>query len=191
MYRRSRSCHTLSSRPWAERQNLVYGFSVVLAIRQVGTYIPLSPSLGLSQRAETTLLNKLVEISTTTRRFCSWCQKPLRRGMIPQPPDRQSGALPKLCYGAILIAGTGFEPVFAAYEAAVVPLQLNPQSRRPDSNRQPADYKSAALPLRHDGIDRFPFGRLVNGGDSPSLMGNEVQYSFHITPTDVKQLEDE
>ena len=26
------------------------------------------------------------------------------------------------------VAGTGFEPVCAAYEAAVVPLQLNPQS---------------------------------------------------------------
>ena len=108
MHRRFRLCHTLSSRPWAERQNLVYGFSVVLAIRQVGTYIPLSPSLGLSQRAETTLLNKFVEISTTTGRFCSWCH---------------------------MIAGF-----------------LNLQSRRSDSNRQPADYKSAALPLRHDGI---------------------------------------
>ena len=73
MYRRSRPCHTLSSRPWAGRQNLVYGFSVVLAIRQVGTYIPLSPSLGLSQRAETALLNKSVENSTTTGRFCSRC----------------------------------------------------------------------------------------------------------------------
>ena len=55
MYRRSRSCHTLSSRPWAERQNLVYGFSVALALRQVGTCAPLSPSPGLSQRAETAL----------------------------------------------------------------------------------------------------------------------------------------
>ena len=33
-----------------------YGFSVGLALRQVGTMIPLSPSLGLSRRAETTLL---------------------------------------------------------------------------------------------------------------------------------------
>ena len=122
MHRRSRPCHTLSSRPWAERQNLVYGFSVVLAIRQVGTHIPLSPSLGLSQRAETTLLNKFVEISTTTGRFCPWCH------------------------------------MFAFYL----------QSRRPDSNRQPADYKSAALPLRHDGgsgqpemIRRLRFGRPV------------------------------
>ena len=73
MYRRSRPCHTLSSRPWAERQDLVYGFSAELAFRQVGTYVPLSPSLGLSQRAETTLLNKSVEISTTTGRFCSRC----------------------------------------------------------------------------------------------------------------------
>ena len=54
--RRSRSCHTLSSRPWAERQNLVYGFSGELALRQVGNKAPLSPSLGLSQRAETALL---------------------------------------------------------------------------------------------------------------------------------------
>ena len=66
MYRRSRFRHTLSSRPWAERQNLVYGFSAGLALQQVETFIPLSPSLGLSQRAETTLLNKFVEISATT-----------------------------------------------------------------------------------------------------------------------------
>ena len=52
---------------------LFYGFSVGLALRQVGTEVPLSPSLGLSQRAETTLLNKSVEISTTTGRFCSRC----------------------------------------------------------------------------------------------------------------------
>ena len=50
-----------------------YGFSDGLTLRQVGTRIPLSPSLGLSQRAETTLLNKSVEISTTTGRFCSRC----------------------------------------------------------------------------------------------------------------------
>ena len=59
MYRRSRSCHTLSSCPWAERQNLVYGFSVELAIQRVGIYIPLSPSLGLSQRAETALFEQI------------------------------------------------------------------------------------------------------------------------------------
>ena len=51
----------------------LYGFSVGLTLRQVGTRVPLSPSLGLSQRAETTLLNKSVEISTTTGRFCSRC----------------------------------------------------------------------------------------------------------------------
>ena len=71
MYRRSRSRHTLSSRPWAERRNLVYGFSAGLAWRQVGACAPLSPSLGLSQRAETALLNKFVEISATAGRFCS------------------------------------------------------------------------------------------------------------------------
>ena len=75
MYRRSRFRHTLSSRPWAGRQNLVYGFSVGLARRQAGTFIPLSPSLGLSyERAETALLNKFVEISTTAGRFCSRCR---------------------------------------------------------------------------------------------------------------------
>ena len=36
--------------------------------------LPLSPSPGLSQRAETTLLNKLAFLSTTARRFCSWCR---------------------------------------------------------------------------------------------------------------------
>ena len=41
--------------------------------------------------------------------------------------------------------------MFAAYEAAVVPLQLNPQSRQPDLNRKPAVYETAALPLRYDG----------------------------------------
>ena len=108
------------------------------------------------------------------------------------------------------IAGTGFEPVFAAYEAAVVPLQLNPQSRQPDLNRKPAVYETAALPLRHDGrkwttgndpappvwktgmlpitpcphmpeigtSNIFPFGRLVNGVDSPSLMGKEFSSRF-------------
>ena len=35
--------------------------------------LPLSPSPGLSYRAETTLLNKLAFLSTTTGRFCSWC----------------------------------------------------------------------------------------------------------------------
>lgn len=35
--------------------------------------LPLSPSPGLFQRAETTLLNKLAFLSTTTGRFCSWC----------------------------------------------------------------------------------------------------------------------
>ena len=75
MYRRSRSRHTLSSRPWAGRRNLVYGFSAALARRQAGTFIPLSPSLGLSyERAETALLNKFVEISTTAGRFCSRCR---------------------------------------------------------------------------------------------------------------------
>ncbi len=49
MYRRSRSCHTLSSCPRAERQDLVYGFSAGLALWQVGIGIPLSPSLGLSK----------------------------------------------------------------------------------------------------------------------------------------------
>ena len=73
LYSRSRSRHTLSGCPWAERRNLVYGFSDELALRQVGTSVPLSPSLGLSQRAETALLNKSVEISTTTGRFCSRC----------------------------------------------------------------------------------------------------------------------
>ena len=73
MHHRFRFNHTLSSRPRAERLNLVYGFSVVLALQQVGIFIPLSPSLGLSRRAETTLLNKSVEISTTTGRFCSRC----------------------------------------------------------------------------------------------------------------------
>ena len=75
LYSRSRSRHTLSGCPWAERRNLVYGFSDELALRQVGTSVPLSPSLGLSQRAETALLNKSVEISTTTGRFCSRCRK--------------------------------------------------------------------------------------------------------------------
>ena len=71
MYRRFRSGHTLSGCPRAERPDLVYGFSVEPASRQVGTSVPLSPSPGLSQRAETTLLNKFVEISATTGRFCS------------------------------------------------------------------------------------------------------------------------
>lgn len=35
--------------------------------------LPLSPSPGLFQRAETTLLNKLAFLSTTTGRFCSRC----------------------------------------------------------------------------------------------------------------------
>ena len=65
MYCESRFCHTLCSCPWAGRQNLVYGFSVVLAVAS-RECIPLSPSLGLSQRAETTLLNKFVGISITT-----------------------------------------------------------------------------------------------------------------------------
>ena len=90
--------------------------------------------------------------------------------------------------------------MFAAYEAAVVPLQLNPQSRQPDLNRKPAVYETAALPLRYggrkwttgndpapsawkadmlpvtpcphmpkNGISNFPFGRLVNGVDSPAF----------------------
>ena len=47
MYRRSRFCHTLCSRPWAARQNLVYGFSVVLARRQAGIVIhPFIPIAG-------------------------------------------------------------------------------------------------------------------------------------------------
>ena len=73
LYRRPRSRHTLCSCPWAERQDLADEFSVGLALRQVGTCAPLSPSLGLSQRAETALLNKSVEISITTGRFCSRC----------------------------------------------------------------------------------------------------------------------
>ena len=35
----------------------------------------------------------------------------------------------------IAIAGMGFEPMYMAYEAIVVPLQLNPQSRISDLNR--------------------------------------------------------
>ena len=93
MYRRSRSVHTLCSCPRAERPDLVYGFSAVLAFRQVGTHAPLSPSPGLSRRAETALLNKSVEISTTAGRFCSRCRLYARgfpRGMdkIAYSPPR-------------------------------------------------------------------------------------------------------
>ena len=86
MYRRPRSSHTLSSCPWAGRRDLVYGFSVELALRQVGACAPLSPSLGLSQRAETTLLNKSVEISITTGRFCSRCRCMRHQGFEPWTP---------------------------------------------------------------------------------------------------------
>ena len=81
LYRRPRSCHTLCSCPRAERQNLDDGFSVGLALRQVGACAPLSPSPGLSQRAETTLLNKSVEISITTGRFCSRCRCMRHQGL--------------------------------------------------------------------------------------------------------------
>ena len=118
--------------------------------------------------------------------------------------------------------------MFAAYEAAVEPLQRNPQSRHPDLNREPAVsivqlrchfrarcarhlcprfardstlrhdggkwttgndpappvWKTGMLPitpcphLPKNGISRFPFGRLVNGVDSPSLMGKEPSSRF-------------
>ena len=45
------------------------------------------------------------------------------------------------------MAGTGIEPVYAVYEAAVEPFHLNPQSRIMGLNREPTDYKSVALPL--------------------------------------------
>ena len=96
MYRRSRFRHTRCSRPWAERQSLVYGFSGGLALRQVGANAPLSPSLGLSPRAETTLLNKFVEISITTGRFCSRCHvvrpgRMPRNGLFAVPMGRRPG----------------------------------------------------------------------------------------------------
>jgi len=44
LYHGSRSCHTLSGRPRAERQNLDYGFSAAPALRQVGIapFIPVT-----------------------------------------------------------------------------------------------------------------------------------------------------
>ena len=96
LYRRSRSCHTLSSRPWAERQNLVYGFSVALALRQVGTCAPLSPSPGLSEEPKPPL-NKSVAVSAAAGRLCSWrrvevfCLSPLLTVLyhIPLPVSRK------------------------------------------------------------------------------------------------------
>ena len=51
MYRRSRSSHTLSSRPWAERDDLRHGFSVKLALRQVGItpFIPVTGFISKSR----------------------------------------------------------------------------------------------------------------------------------------------
>ena len=72
MYRRSRFHHTLSSRPRAEGEIFVMGFPSSSPSGK-SDRSPLSPSPGLSYRAETTLLNKLAFLSTTTGRFCSWC----------------------------------------------------------------------------------------------------------------------
>ena len=50
----------------------VMGFPISSPCGKSGL-LPLSPSPGLSSRAETTLLNKLAFLSTTTGRFCSRC----------------------------------------------------------------------------------------------------------------------
>ena len=50
----------------------VMGFPISSPCGKSGS-LPLSPSPGLFSRAETTLLNKLAFLSTTTGRFCSWC----------------------------------------------------------------------------------------------------------------------
>ena len=50
----------------------VMGFPISSPCGKSGL-LPLSPSPGLFSRAETTLLNKLAFLSTTTGRFCSWC----------------------------------------------------------------------------------------------------------------------
>ena len=51
MYRRFQLCHTRSSCPWAERQNLRYEFSVKLALRQVGIapFIPVTGFISKSR----------------------------------------------------------------------------------------------------------------------------------------------
>lgn len=72
MYRRFRFHHTRSSRPWAKGEIFVMGFPSSSPCGKSG-FLPLSPSPGLSYRAETTLLNKLAFLSTTTGRFCSRC----------------------------------------------------------------------------------------------------------------------
>lgn len=73
MYRRFRFHHTLSSRPWVEGEIFVMGFPSSSPCGKPG-FLPLSPSPGLFYRAETTLLNKLAFLSTTTGRFCSRCR---------------------------------------------------------------------------------------------------------------------
>ena len=51
MYRRFQFCHTRSSCPWAERQNLRYEFSVKLTSRQVGIapFIPVTGFISKSR----------------------------------------------------------------------------------------------------------------------------------------------
>ena len=65
--------------------------------------------------------------------------------------------------------------MFAAYGAAVVPLQLNPQSRQPDLNRKPAVYETAALPLRYDGRKK------VDNRKRSGASGLEDRYAANYT----------
>ena len=71
------------------------------------------------------------------RRSPSWATapyKPLRRGTIPQPPDRQSGALPKLCYGAIKSRVRDLNPC----SRLMRPLwNLSNLTRKPSSGLEP------------------------------------------------------
>ena len=61
-------------------------------------------------------------------------KKPLRRGTVSQPPDRQSGALPILCYGAIKSRVWDLNPCSRLMRP---PWNLSILTRRPSPGIEP------------------------------------------------------
>jgi hypothetical protein len=64
-------------------------------------------------------------------------------------PVFKTGALNQLCHLSKLVIPIGFEPMTYSLEVnCSIPAELrNRLSQRQESNLQPADYKSAALPV--------------------------------------------
>ena len=91
------------------------------------------------------------------------------RTLSLQKPDSNRHITPyegaaSLSSHSAIVAGTGFEPVYTAYEAVVEPFQLNPQSPYRESNPDHLLGRQMCWPLHH--TDRSIIGA---AGIEPAL----------------------